>query len=117
MCFCFFAIIYRWKWAGPIILTNLNSFHPRMLLKCGKNWSSCSLGEDFKFCYFVIILPWKKVGYFILKFESPSAKDVLCQVCLKMAQWFWRRRLKCWINFAVSKAFLASNFVEISEQN
>ena len=29
------------------------------------------------------------------KFESPSHKDALCQVWLKLAQWFWRRRWKC----------------------
>ena len=26
------------------------------------------------------------------KFESPLTKDTLCQVLLKLAQWFWRRR-------------------------
>ena len=26
------------------------------------------------------------------KLESPSHKDALCQVWLKLAQWFWRRR-------------------------
>ena len=26
------------------------------------------------------------------KLESPSPKDALCQVCLKLAQWFGRRR-------------------------
>ena len=25
------------------------------------------------------------------KLESPSPKDALCQVWLKLAQWFWRR--------------------------
>ena len=29
------------------------------------------------------------------KLESPPLKDALCQVWLKLAQWFWRRRLKC----------------------
>ena len=29
------------------------------------------------------------------KLESHSPKDALCQVRLKLAQWFWRRRLKC----------------------
>ena len=29
------------------------------------------------------------------KLESPSPKDVLCQVWLKLARWFWRRRWKC----------------------
>ena len=28
------------------------------------------------------------------KLESPSPKDVLCQVRLKLAQWFWRRFFK-----------------------
>jgi hypothetical protein len=27
--------------------------------------------------------------------ESPSPKDHLCQVWLKLAQWFWRRSRKC----------------------
>jgi hypothetical protein len=30
----------------------------------------------------------------VLKLESPSPKDDLCQVWLKLAQWFWRSR-KC----------------------
>ena len=29
------------------------------------------------------------------KLESPSPKDALCQVWLKLAQWFWKRRWKC----------------------
>ena len=29
------------------------------------------------------------------KLESPSYKDASCQVWLKLAQWFWRRRWKC----------------------
>ena len=29
------------------------------------------------------------------KLESPSPKDALCQVWLKLAQWFWRKRWKC----------------------
>ena len=32
------------------------------------------------------------------KLESPSPKDALCQVWLKMAQWFWRRRFLNFIN-------------------
>jgi hypothetical protein len=27
--------------------------------------------------------------------ESPSPKDDLCQVWLKLTQWFWRRSRKC----------------------
>ena len=29
----------------------------------------------------------------LIKLESPSPKDALCQVWLKLAQWFWRRFL------------------------
>jgi hypothetical protein len=29
------------------------------------------------------------------KLESPSSKDDLCQVWLKLVQWFWRRSRKC----------------------
>ena len=55
--------------------------------------------DDFKislmyFCYFLIIsarkrtgpLIWTNLNYFKLK---------ICQVWLKMAEWFWRRRQKC----------------------
>ena len=37
--------------------------------------------------------PCEKGGVLYLnKTESPSPKDALCQVWLKLAQWFWRRR-------------------------
>ena len=32
------------------------------------------------------------------KLKSPSPKDALCQVWLKLAQWFWRRRFLNFIN-------------------
>ena len=56
-----------------------------------------------RFFYFMNIfslirnyLPLEKGGTFHLnKLESPSPKDALCQVWLKLAQWFWRRRWKC----------------------
>ena len=41
------------------------------------------------FCYY---LPLEKGGALHLnKLESPSLRDTLCQVLLKLAQWFWRR--------------------------
>ena len=41
-------------------------------------------------------LPLEKCGVLHLnKLESPSPRDTLCQVWLKLAQWFWRRRWKC----------------------
>ena len=32
-----------------------------------------------------------RIYWFFIKLESPSPKDALCQVWLKLAQWFWRR--------------------------
>ena len=34
----------------------------------------------------------KGVGLHLNKFVSPTPKDALCQVWLKLAQWFWGRR-------------------------
>ena len=53
----------------------------------------------FKFCYifvlfcnYLIISPWKRGRAFHLnKLESYSSMDTLCQVWLKLAQWFWRQ--------------------------
>ena len=64
-----------------IIWRNLNPLHPRM--PCAK-------------LLFRNYLPFEKSGALhLIKIESPSPKDALCQVWLKLAQWFWRRRWKC----------------------
>ena len=48
------------------------------------------------FSLFRYYLPLEKSGALHLnKLDSPSPKDALCQVWLKLAQWFWRRRCKC----------------------
>ena len=48
------------------------------------------------FSQFCNYLPLEKDGALHLnKLESPTHKDDLCQVWLKLAQWFWRRRIKC----------------------
>ena len=40
-------------------------------------------------------------------FESPSHKDALCQVWLKFAQWFWRRRFLNFVNvFSLFRNYL-----------
>ena len=36
-----------------------------------------------------------ELALYLNKLEFPSAKDDLCQVWLKLAMWFWRRRWKC----------------------
>ena len=73
-------------------------------VKFGWDWLSGSWEEDFLissiyFCYFVIISPWKKAGALLwTKLESPSPKDALCQVWLKLDQWFLRRRFFNFVN-------------------
>ena len=48
------------------------------------------------FSLFRNYLPFEKGGALhLIKIESPSPKDALCQVWLKLAHWFWRRRWKC----------------------
>ena len=48
------------------------------------------------FSLFCFYLPLEKVVVLHLKkIESSSPKDGLCQVWLKLAQWFWTRRRKC----------------------
>ena len=45
------------------------------------------------FRYFLFIPPLEKGRVLHLnKLESPLPNDALCQVSLKLAQWFWRRR-------------------------
>jgi hypothetical protein len=61
----------------------------------------CGSGEEdfFKKIFFLLFryyLPLEKGDPFILKkLEFPPPKDYLCQVWLKLAQWFWRRSRKC----------------------
>ena len=64
------------------------------------------------FSLFRNYLPLEKGGALHLnKLESPSPKDVLCQVWLKLAQWFWRRRF---INF-VNVFSLFHNYLPLEE--
>jgi hypothetical protein len=50
-----------------------------------------------KFSVFLLVcyyLPLERGNSLHLdKLKSPLLKDDLCQVCLKLAQWFWRRFL------------------------
>ena len=74
---------------------------------CGKFGWKCSSGsgeEGFKkvfniklFLIFCTYLPFEKGMTLHLKkkIESSSPKDALCQVWLKLDQWFWRRRFFC----------------------
>ena len=75
----------------------MNSFYPRLVCaKFGWNWISGSGGGDFLilslyFSLFCNYLPLEKnAALHLNKLESPLPKDALCQVWLKLAQWFWR---------------------------
>ena len=60
------------------------------------------------FSLFRNYLPLEKGGVFHLnKLESPSPKDALCQVRLKLARWFWRRRFLNFVNvFSLFRNYL-----------
>ena len=53
------------------------------------------------FRYFIIISPWKMA--LTLHFSSP--KDALCQVWLKLAEWFWWRRFLNYTKLLVFSLF------------
>ena len=97
MYFRYFEIIFPWKKAELFIWKNLNPLHSRRICtKFGCNWLSGSGEEDFfnfvnVFSLFHYYLPLKK-----LEFSSPN--DALCQIWLKLAQWFWRRRFLNFVN-------------------
>ena len=99
-----FVIISPWKRARLFIWANLNPLQPKMnYAKFGWNWLRGS-GEDFwKFVnvnsIFPYYLPLEKGGALLLnKLEFPSPKDYLCQVWLKLTQWFWRGRFLKFVN-------------------
>ena len=101
--FLLFVIISPWK-RGPFIWTNLNSLHQMMHgAKFGWNCTCGSGEEDFSFSSIIfaisLLFPLGKgqTLYFI-KIESSSPKDALCQVWLKLDQWFLRRRFFNFVN-------------------
>ena len=108
MWFHYFEIISSWKRAGSFLWTNLNPLHPRMhWAKFGWNRTSGSTEDFFNFVNvisrFCNYLPLEKGGALHLnKLISPSPKDVLCQVWLKLAKWFWRRRFFYFVNVFLS---------------
>jgi hypothetical protein len=88
------------KRTWTFIWTNLKSLHPRIIcIKFDWFWSDVSGEEDFfkmfsVFLFFCYYLPLEKGCPLLLnKFEFCWLKDNLCQVWLKLAQWFWRRFL------------------------
>ena len=87
----------------PHICTHLNP-HYLMKHRAKYGWNLLiGSGEEniffissMYFRSFVIISPWKRAGKgwdpSFKKLDFPLPKDALCQVWLKLAQWFLRRR-------------------------
>ena len=96
------------------LLTNLSPLHPRMLcVKFGWKlaqwfWRRGLFNFVNVFWLFRNYLPLEKGGTLHLyKLESPSPKDALCQVWLKLAYWFWRRRFLKFVNlFSLFRNYL-----------
>ena len=96
------------------IWANLNQLHPRMLCyKFGWNWPmQCFWRRRFLnfmnvFSLFRKYLPLGKGGAFHMnKLESSSPKNALCQVCLIMAQWFWRKRFLKFVKLMYFRYFV-----------
>ena len=97
MYFHYFVIISPWKRPGPFIWINLNPLYPGILYaKFGWNWPRV-LEKILKSCHFFLLfpnyLPFRSGVALRLNKNAPlSPRDTLCQVWLKLAQWFWRRR-------------------------
>ena len=69
-----------------------------LCVKFNWNWTSGSGKEGFflnfvnEFLLFYYLPLEKGVALHLCKFEFPLPKEALCQVYLKLAQWFFRRR-------------------------
>jgi hypothetical protein len=94
--FYIFVIISPLKRTRPFIWTNLNCLNPRIIYtKFDWIWPAGSGEEDFCLCICTLLLLSAFGEGWSPSFETPSPKNDLCQVWLKLAQWFWRRRRKC----------------------
>ena len=105
--FGYFVIISPWKNGWPFIWINLYTLHPMMIwAKFDWNWRFFKIVNLFSI--FHNYIPLEIEGAFHLnKLEFPSPKDDLCQVWLKLAQWFWRRRFLKFINvFSLFRNYL-----------
>jgi hypothetical protein len=85
--------IYLNKTESPSPKDNL--YHVWLYLACWF-WRRRFLKIFSVFLHFRYYLPLEKGNpLHFNKLESPPPKDDLCQVWLKLAQWFWRRSPKC----------------------
>ena len=82
---------------------------------CAKFWWNCHMcsGEERFFNFLKVFLLFRNYlplvkgrALFLNKLESPSPKDALCQVWLKLTQWFWRRFLNFVNVFSLFRNYL-----------
>ena len=92
--FRYIVIISAWKWAWHFIWTILNILNAKMLCASfGWSWPSGS-EKIFKFSLLRNYLRLKMRWPFIWTNKSPSPKDALCQVWLKLGNWFGEEDFK-----------------------
>ena len=121
MYFCYFIIIFSWKRSWPFILNKIESPLPkdtfcRASLKLAQ-WFWRRIFLSFvKICLiFRNYLPLEKsVALHLNEIESPSPKDVLCQVWLILAPWFWRRKLSNSVNLFFANSYLRVWYIWIN---
>ena len=87
----YFPIIFPFRRAWPFIWTN---FLEKKIFKCCH--FTCIISQLFLF--------GKGVGLHLNKFESPSPRNNLCHVLLRLAQWLWRRNWK-WLKHLTKHKF------------
>ena len=102
MYFCNFVIISLWKKVWPFNINKPKSSSSMVAFY----QSLVEIGPIYilsMYIHFHNYLPLEKGRALHLnKFESPSLKDALWQVWLKLAQWFWRRKI-----FKIIQCFFA----------
>ena len=104
MYFSYFVIISPWKRAGPSFEQTWIPFTQGCFVTIWVKlaqwfWKRRFLNFINVFMLFCNYLPLEMgVALRLNKFESPSPKDALCQVWLKLAQWFCRRRFFNFVN-------------------
>ena len=100
MYFYYFAITSTLRRAWPFILFEKNwiIFTQDALCQFWLKMAQCFWRRTFlKVLNVFLLFPnyilfEKGVALHLNKHESPSPKDAMCQVWLKLAHWFWRRR-------------------------
>ena len=77
---------------GPVVLKYIDKIGPVVLKK-----KTFKVGQCI-FSFSLLSFLGKGWGPSLNKLKSPSPKDALCQVWLKLAQWFLRRRFLNFVN-------------------